>query len=143
MPTITRYKIINTPEHDLIHTVPILWDVTTDGGGTGTVDLVEFNEDCIIYGISIVANNLDSAGAATVALNLSGNTIIAATDFDATDIANYGSWKVPLILSEGTPNTGYALFPQKVEAGSIFQLVIGTAALTDGELLFRFMVGKV
>lgn len=143
MATITGYAVYNNPAHDLIHTIDVTYNFTPDGGTIGTRDLMEFNEDCIMYSfVGNIETTLASAGAATIALKLSGNDIIGATDFDDVVISNYNSWKIPLSLSEGTPNTGFHVLPQKITAGQVLQFVIADAALTAGKIKFKIAFGK-
>lgn len=130
MADVAAYYSVNAPTGTALHQVKFSYDFDNDGGSIGNYALGELTENCTIHGIFMRGADLDSGGAATIALNIGVVPIIAATAFGDC-IGNKG------IANSGSGDFLFPLYTDPAE----FNIDIADAALTAGTLDIYLAIG--
>jgi hypothetical protein len=115
--------------------VEIQYDFAKDGGATGALDILKVKQDMVLVDAYLkVDTTFTSGGSATLIWGTSGTTNLCLNTTNGA-VAN-------LTSAAGVVKGDSACKQVKVAANTVFQMTIGTAAMTAGKARFVMIFQK-
>ena len=112
------------------------WNFTADGGGQGAFTAFTVTGDVLVSVFGLCQVLLDSSGAPTIELGISGNTAVLIAQTTAKDLDQYETWQDT--SPEANPGDVATAMGKRfaIANGADIIMTIGTAALTAGDVDF-------
>lgn len=144
MAALKNAKSSSGPFANQTEIVRVVYDHAVDGTAADALDVLTADGDIAIVNFyAKVITACTSGGSAVLNVGISGGDDDALMDAVAVAGLTTGSLhKAPIVLSEGTPNTGFGPLPLKLASGGKIIMDTATDSFLTGKIEFVFEIAK-